>query len=542
MPATNLIVFRDNGKEVPAANLLLEFGNAIDRIAHRSDSDAVIDALLLAGQLECALSDCGWPTSQTAEAITNWLAARMIGSQPAEHRIRRWRAQLENSPLPQRVRISPPEGFTYYALHPADFAEAVTCYSRKERVAVVGIRSIGTVLSAVAIAALKHLGTLAERITVRPTGHPYNRTLTFNDAQRSWVQQQRQNASHFLVVDEGPGLSGSSFLATAEALVRCGVNQNQLTLMGTRDLDPQQLCAQNAANRWAQFHWQKVPSRLCREFADFTFLGGGSWRSRLFPSRLQFPPCWPEMERLKFLSADRTRLFKFEGFGQSGAEARQRAAALSRAGFGPHRENIGSGMSAYQVVDGCPFNPVVCTQAILEHVANYCAFRVSEFKTHSADGNKLEEMTKFNFAQEFGRDPIVPPGSLESQHAVIVDGRMQPHEWIASKDGKLQKADAATHGDDHFMPGPTDIAWDLAGTVVEWNLDADAEAFLLNRFQSLTGIDTRRRFHDFLLAYALFRLSYCRMAASGTAIADEQLRLGRACEFYRRRITATAVA
>ena len=26
------------------------------------------------------------------------------------------------------------------------------------------------------------------------------------------------------------------------------------------------------------------------------------------------------------------------------------------------------------------------------------------------------------------------------------------------------------HGDDHFFPGPTDIAWDLAGTIVEWEL------------------------------------------------------------------------
>lgn len=539
MTGTNLIVFRDNAREVPAADLLHQVANASGRLTHSSDADAVIDALLLAGQFECALSDCDCPSSSMAEAVTNWLAARMIGCHRGELQIRRWLAQLENSSLPARIRISPAEGFAYYALHPADFADAVVPYSRKKCLAIVGIRSIGTVLSAVAMAELHARGIVAGRITVRPGGHPYDRTLTFDVLQTSWVEEQRRNDSHFLIVDEGPGLSGSSFLATAEALVTCGVNPDQITLMGTRDVDPQQLCARDAANRWAQFHWEKVSSRLYRDFAPLIFVGGGNWRKHLLPPLSEWPPCWQEMERLKFLSCDRKQLFKFEGFGESGAKARERARALSEAGFGPTCDKADSGMSAYQIVEGQALNCADCTTEILDFIANYCAFRVSEFKTCGIAGNKLQEMTHFNFAQEFRRDLALPVGSFDSLHPAVIDGRMHPHEWIAPSNGKVQKVDAVAHGDDHFVPGPIDIAWDLAGTVVEWNLDLDAEAFLLSRFRSRSGIDARDRFPYFLLAYAVFRLSYCRMAASATGTQDEQLRLRQACEFYRRRITAT---
>ena len=36
------------------------------------------------------------------------------------------------------------------------------------------------------------------------------------------------------------------------------------------------------------------------------------------------------------------------------------------------------------------------------------------------------------------------------------------------------KVDAAAHGDDHGFPGPVDVAWDLAGAVVEWELGGAA--------------------------------------------------------------------
>src|SRR5207302_4552914 len=80
-------------------------------------------------------------------------------------------------------------------------------------------------------------------------------------------------------------------------------------------------------------------------------------------------------------------------------------------------------------------------------------------------------MFRFNLHQAFDIDWDFDPALLATKNPVLVDGRMQPHEWIRSKDGTIIKVDGCTHGDDHFFPGPTDIAWDLAGAIVEWSLD-----------------------------------------------------------------------
>ena len=51
------------------------------------------------------------------------------------------------------------------------------------------------------------------------------------------------------------------------------------------------------------------------------------------------------------------------------------------------------------------------------------------------------------------------PVSLRLQRPVIADSRMQPHEWLLTPAGQVLKTDSGSHGDDHFFPGPTDIAW-----------------------------------------------------------------------------------
>ena len=119
------------------------------------------------------------------------------------------------------------EGFAYYALHPRKVAMLLDTLELKSPVAVLGIRSIGVTLSAVACAALRLRGIECRRFTVRPTGHPYNRLLELKPEFRDWLAHARD--AGFLVVDEGPGISGSSFLAVAEALVNCGVEASGFT-------------------------------------------------------------------------------------------------------------------------------------------------------------------------------------------------------------------------------------------------------------------------------------------------------------------------
>lgn len=86
--------------------------------------------------------------------------------------------------------------------------------------------------------------------------------------------------------------------------------------------------------------------------------------------------------------------------------------------------------------------------------------------------------------------------------------------------------------DDHFFPGPTDIAWDLAGAIVEWSLGAEATEFLLASFHRLTGEDPRPRIPVFSLAYTVFRLAYCKMARTTVLESADELLLQRAIGKY----------
>src|SRR5207248_4140661 len=116
---------------------------------------------------------------------------------------------------PLTVKI--PEGFAFYALYPEQYCLAALHWladhktASPRRAAVVGIRSIGTTLSAVVSAALGAAGWEVQRLTVRPTGHPYSR-------QAEITREELGEAVWGLVVDEGPGQSGSSMAATAAAL------------------------------------------------------------------------------------------------------------------------------------------------------------------------------------------------------------------------------------------------------------------------------------------------------------------------------------
>jgi thiamine kinase-like enzyme len=114
---------------------------------------------------------------------------------------------------------------------------------------------------------------------------------------------------------------------------------------------------------------------------------------------------------------------------------------------------------------------------------------------------------------------------------------MQSHEWLLSKDGKLLKTDSGSHGDDHFFPGPTDIAWDLAGAIVEWQLNEQQTADLLYLYHRASGDNAAGRIDGFINAYAVFWLAYCLMAANATNGSEEQPRLQHAAETHRAVLT-----
>jgi hypothetical protein len=519
-------IFRDGKRTVSGSELLDDLRR---RIASVAGSSTVLDALIEAGELEAALADAGSNSAESAARVTDWLASAVIHGEPTA--IASATNYTQGIVPPDALTVAPPEGFTYYALHPSDFAR-LTAALDPPRYAVLGIRSIGTTLSAVVLAALTAQGKQACRITVRPTGHPYSRRTDFTPEQLHWINEN--SGAQFLIVDEGPGRSGSTFLSVAEALVRAGVPRHEITVLGSREPDLSSLCADNAVNRWREFRFISTTPSVNQRFAECTYAGGGDWRQSLIPGGDPWPASWTQMERLKFISPDWRTLYKFEGMGPIGAEARDRAFRLAQAGFGPEVSDAGDGFLAYELIQGKQPRVLDIDSLILERIADYCAFRYATFCVKpSAQEAQLREMLEFNVAQEFGVQLTLSSEAFCTKRPVITDGRMNPHEWILRHSGQLIKTDGVDHGDNHFFPGPCDIAWDLAGVAVEWQLGCEASDFLVEEFRRRSGVDVSPDLPLYKLAYSVFRCGFCKMAISTVNGSPEEQRLLDAYRHYR---------
>jgi hypothetical protein len=530
---THLLVFREASEKLPGRSLALLLDQAIARVT-AEDTNSIVSALIIAGELECALADVGGGSAQAA-SLTDLLAGTLLGIRSADRRRLSSILSAIQPALPESVRVSPPEGFAYYALHPADFADVSAEWADQGPVAVIGIRSIGTTLSAVTTAALTRCGIRASRITVRPEGHPYDRKLELAISEQRWVaEQEKQNAS-FVAVDEGPGLSGSSFLCVAEALESCGINPSRITLFGTRDPDPKQLCARDAAQRWRRYNWRQTRSTIRRTHSGQISVSGGAWRNEFLGSHSEWPACWPEMEPLKFLDPERRYLAKFEGLGPQSRNNLRRAEVLFATGFAPRASRTEAGMTRYEFISGSPLSCAAQSTEVLDRIAEYCAFRAANFRA-SVERDQLAEMVHFNLFEETKYELRLPAAAFECESPIVPDCRMQPHKWIRTGAGTIVKVDGAADGEGHFLPGATDVLWDLAGAIVEWNMNPDAQQYLLAQFQRRHRRVSQEKLAYFVLAYSIFRLSYCKMAYCSTQTISEKTRLGNAALYYERMV------
>ncbi|HKD82237.1 MAG TPA: hypothetical protein VKH81_21270 [Candidatus Angelobacter sp.] len=530
----NLLVFRDGRRRVKGADLKLALLEEPNRSSGASSTDVRISALLRAGELECAIADADAHRATPFVALTDALAKALVDNHLPGNFEELERAVAESS-VPEELSVSTAEGFAYYALHPLAYSRVLEkLLDLRKRVVVIGIRSIGATLSAVTAAAAQSRGLNAVRFTVRPAGHPYNRYTEFLPCQLQVIQSGIAHQGQFLIVDEGPGLSGSSFLSVAEALERAGVARQDIFLLCAHEPNPNALCSANAAERWRRFRHETVTGQACVPSGDF--IGGGQWRNRLFQDESVWPPIWSTMERVKYLvSADSSerRLFKFGGFGHYGDPVFEREQRVAVAGFGPMPRLEESGFLSYPWLRGRAMAPNDLSREVIHRLAEYCAFRVQAFAIDQADLKPLQEMADHNLAELGFRRPV----SLTLEHPVIADGHMQPHEWVLTQEGQIFKTDSGSHGDDHFYPGPTDIAWDLAGAMVEWQMNAAQSEEFLQLYRRASGDnpgsrDPGSRIDDFVRAYTVFRCAYCRMAANVMQGAAEQARLEQASAIY----------
>ncbi len=535
-------VYRDVKQMRTAADLLPELQSSISKALCESPScSAVLDALVRCGELECALADGEWEDMRAVCELTDALAELLVGGgKDAQSRAARTAHELTTITEAGELRISPPEGFAYYALHPLDFATLADRFAQHTSIAsVIGIRSIGTVLSAVVKASFRQRGGVASRITVRPRGEAYNRVTEFDAEQSRWIREQQERAAHFFIVDEGPGLSGSSFLSVAEELLGKGIRREGITLLGSREAEPRMLCTADAERRWAQFDFHRAQPQRYATVVKGIDISGGHWRRHLLPEKARWPACWGQVERLKLLGQDESAMFKFEGIGFWGSVAEERGRAVAEARFGPEIAGSEEGLIAYQRIQLRLPVPEFSGHTI-SRLARYCAFRTREFRsTMSADAN-LADMVRFNAEEELGRVPDIDLSCLGGGPTILCDGRMQEHEWVGAADGRWLKCDGVSHGDDHFFPGPVDVAWDLAGAIVEWKMSQAAADLFLREFCALSGDDARSRIDAFTFSYSVFRMAYTSMALHSIKDPEERSRFSR--EHLRYKVRAESIA
>lgn len=535
----HLWVFRENRRKIEGHEIKSKLLECLNSLSENPSKDQVMAALLRAGELECAVGDAGGLASVSWMLLTDILAEALVGPVPVLDLARLCKI-AEEAQVPRQVEISPHEGFAYYALHPLAYAEVHHEISiRGKSLAVVGIRSIGSTLSAMAAAAARKRGIPAERITVRPEGHPYNRITFFSAAQLEFIRQHSEKGASFWVVDEGPGLSGSSFLSVGEALEAAGIPLERITLVCSHEPCFDMLRAEESSRRARRFHWKAVPAAPHLPNGARFSICGGEWRNRLFVVEEEWPASWVSFERLKYLSGtgqEEDKLLKFAGLGHYGEQVLDRESKVAAAGFGPVPRYAAGGFTSYPWIPGRPMRAGDLSETVVKKLANYCAARCREFPTNNADTDTLQHMAEHNLKQsDIALTPV-----LRLEHPVIVDGRMQPHEWLLSPSGGMLKTDSGAHGDDHFFPGPSDIAWDLAGAIVEWKMTAAEKRYFLNQYCAASHDQAVARVEGYVMAYAAFRNAYCRMASNALARSEEERRLESAAANYQAVLTQMA--
>lgn len=458
--------------------------------------------------------------------------------------------------LPAEIEVKQAEGYAFYALYPEAYAEAAAGLAPRPDAKVIGVRSIGAGLAAMVAATLG----AADPVTVRPLGHPFARRLAVSDTLAAELADAP--AAEIVIVDEGPGLSGSSLGAVADWAEDQGLASKRLFFFPGHagDLGPH--ASERHRQRWATAARPVVsfdaliPQRLAAWVEDLIGpatapmrdISGGGWRVLRYFDEAQWPAVNTFQERRKFLITTRTGewLLKFCGLGARSHELLRRAQALSDAGFTPEVVGLRHGFLVQRWLgDARPLGAgIPDRERLTRRLGDYLAFRARRLAAPAdagADPTTLLEMARVNTAEALGAAAARRVEGWASRldelaasvRRVDTDNRLYRFEWLAMPDGLLLKADAVDHAHAHDLIGCQDIGWDLAGAAVEFDLSEDEQARLCRRVTEGDGEAARLGFYR--LCYLAFQLGAHQMAleAHGHWPA-EQVRLAAACDHYRR--------
>lgn len=507
----------------------------------------LVGALIEAGEFAQGLADAQHGTADAAMSLVRTLA---------ECCARSWDSDFEMDGcvpaatlaacadrLPQEpIELKRPEGYAYYALYPESYLEAARQLHASSW-QVFGIRSIGTSLAAMAAAGL---GAPCPR-TVRPSGHPFARRLA---ADASAIDM---HAAAFAVVDEGPGLSGSSMAAVGRWLLDAGVAPGRLHFFAGHAMGPGAMASPEVRAVWAgaQVHAASFEQAILRPprsahrlenwiaplvgplRAPLQDISGGRWRGLQSRPAGEAPPVHPARERRKFLAetAKGRWLVKFIGLGLEGERKYLRAKALAAAGFVVPPAGLCHGFVVERWRDDLlpmPARPTGDLRLrLIDRIGDYLGFRARSFPASESAGasvRSLFEMGRFNTQAVLGAalaaawDAWEP--ALERLSRALcrieTDNRMQAWEWLTA--GTLiLKTDAVDHHAAHDLVGCQDLAWDIAGAAVEFALSNDEVARLVAR---CGRVPDPALLCFSRLCYLAFELGRCHEAMASGAAAD----------------------
>jgi hypothetical protein len=121
------------------------------------------------------------------------------------------------------------------------------------------------------------------------------------------------------------------------------------------------------------------------------------------------------------------------------------------------------------------------------------------------------------------------------------DGHLAPHEWIRTSDGRVLKTNAGGHEVDPTWTGRQPVLWDLAGAILEWDLDPAMERDLLDGFARAGGYCCAPLALDaYRAAYAAHRIGQVSLARDAEAgDRDEGERLTGEYERWREKLASS---
>lgn len=469
-------------------------------------------------------------------------------------------ATLHALALPAQVTLRWAEGFAYYALYPEAYAMAAQRSRLAPDTHVLGLRSIGAPLAAMVAAGLG-----SDRLTTaRPCGHPFHRTLRLSNATKARLRDAGEGIA---VVDEGPGLSGSSFGGTLDVLRDLGVPEARVALFPSHDAPPGPQASEAHRARWDLFPRHVMPFEalllrperpehaLANWFADLVGpaegplvdISGGGWRRHLYPDATSWPPVNAWQERRKFLLTARGKTWrlKFAGLGTPAVRKAELGGALSGAGFVPQVAGLRHGFllerwhaEATPLESNCAGNI-----RWLEAIGRYLGFRARTLPASPGTGAPLAEllaMARHNTAEALGsddRDALAiwtndaVAALAVSARPVLIDGRMQPWKWLALPDGRLLKGDALDHHAGHDLIGCQDIGWDIVGAVQEFGFSMDDQDHLVRMVEGASGQAIDPRLLAFLTpCYLAFQVGVLTLALGAATDSTEGQRIRRRLE------------